>query len=126
MSRGQLMEPGDPFRTFGQPATTQLAALLIFKVHIVVGLRPVHPGKDQFQVLPPAPECDSEPEDPGGPLIDQCSKHAIPPAIPGNLTTWQGHDLSLEFKTLPATVLTCQRLSDHPGPASKTKTTNPY
>ena len=30
--------------------------------------------------------------------MDQCSGHDIPPAIRGDLTSQQGHDLTLELK----------------------------
>jgi hypothetical protein len=46
--------------------------------------------------------------------MDQCSRHDIPPAVRGDLTDQQGHDLSLGFETLEIAVLTCWRLGDHP------------
>jgi hypothetical protein len=66
----------------------------------------------------------SVPATPAG--LDQCSGHAIPPAITGNLTSRPGHDLDLELHALLSAVLPGQRLSDHPGPASTATTTNPY
>jgi hypothetical protein len=36
----------------------------------------------------------------GGYSQDQCSRHDIPPAVRGDLTDQQGHDLDLELKTL--------------------------
>jgi hypothetical protein len=36
VSRGQLVEPGDPLHALGQPAATKLAALLILHVHVMV------------------------------------------------------------------------------------------
>jgi hypothetical protein len=58
---------------------------------IVVGLGPVHSDKDHL-----APLVDDtlfEPEDPSSYLMDQCSRHDIPPAVEGDLTDRQGHDL---------------------------------
>ncbi|HEY2302990.1 MAG TPA: hypothetical protein VGH66_13920 [Acidimicrobiales bacterium] len=43
--------------------------------------------------------------------MDQCSKHDIPPAVKGDLTHRQGHDLAVELKALERAVLTCRRLS---------------
>lgn len=121
------MEPGDAFHTLRQPPTAQPAPVLIFGMHIVVGFRPVHPSKNQLlDSSLTGTRHDREPEDPSSPLIVQCSVHAIPPAITGNLTTWPGHDLDVELQALLSAVLTGQWLSDHPGPAGKTTTINPY
>jgi len=46
--------------------------------------------------------------------MDQCSRHDIPPAIRGDLTDRQRHDLDLELEALAATVLICWRLGDQP------------
>jgi hypothetical protein len=46
--------------------------------------------------------------------MDQCSRHDIPPAVRGDLTNQQGHDLNVGLKALGPSVLTCQRLGDHP------------
>src|SRR5262249_57326725 len=76
------------------------------------------PGPPQKRPPPPPPASrvsDSDPEAPGSPLIDQCSRHAIPPAITGGPASWRGHDLELGLSAQPGTVLTRQRLSDHPG-----------
>ena len=75
------MELGDALHALGQPAAAQPPAVLILDVHVMVGLRPVHPDKDQSRLLPPVTAPDIEPEDPGSPLIDQCSGHVIPPAV---------------------------------------------
>ena len=56
-------------------------------------------------------------------LMVQCSKHAIPPAIPINLTNRQAHDLDLELDAHAPTVLTYQRLGTslpHEGPSRST------
>jgi hypothetical protein len=43
--------------------------------------------------------------------MDQCSKHDIPPAIQGNLTDQEGHDLAVGLNNTQATsVLTSWRL----------------
>ena len=47
MNGGQLVEPGDPLYPLGQPPAGQFPALLIGEIHVMMGLRPVHPGKDQ-------------------------------------------------------------------------------
>src|ERR1700689_4158510 len=39
-----------------------------------------------------------EPEDSSSFLMDQCSRHDIPPAVRGDLTDRQGHDLTLGLK----------------------------
>jgi hypothetical protein len=44
--------------------------------------------------------------------MDQCSRHDIPPAIRGDLTNQQGHDLEVELEALATVVLTCWRLGD--------------
>ena len=38
--------------------------------------------------------------------MDQCSRHYIPPAVRGDLTDQQGHDLEVELEALPNAVLT--------------------
>ena len=43
--------------------------------------------------------------------MDQCSRHDIPPAVGGDLTTSRGTFLSLEFKTWATSVLTRRQLS---------------
>ena len=48
--------------------------------------------------------------------MDQCSRHDIPPAVRGDLTDQQGHDLTVGLKALPTTVLTYWRLGDQPHP----------
>jgi hypothetical protein len=45
MRRGQLMEPGDSFDAFWQPPSRKPPALLILEMHVMMGFRPVHPGK---------------------------------------------------------------------------------
>jgi hypothetical protein len=40
----------------------------------------------------------------------QCSRHDIPPAVEGDLTDRQGHDLTVGLEVLALTVLTCRRL----------------
>jgi len=37
----------------------------------------------------------------------QCSRHVIPPVVQVDLTDQQAHDLGVELKALPETVLTC-------------------
>ncbi len=51
----------------------------------------------------------SSPEESSSSLMDQCSRHDIPPAITGDLTSRQGHDLDLGLKARAAAVLTCWR-----------------
>ena len=51
-----------------------------------------------------------KPEDPSGHLIDQCSQHDIPPAVEGDLTDQQGHDLDVRLKARATSVLTRRRL----------------
>ena len=46
--------------------------------------------------------------------MDQCSRHDIPPAVRGDLTDQQGHDLTLGLKARAHAVLTCRRLGDQP------------
>jgi len=43
--------------------------------------------------------------------MDKCSRHDIPPAVEGNLTDQQGHDLDVGLEVLALSVLTCWRLS---------------
>ena len=38
--------------------------------------------------------------------MDQCSRHDIPPAVRGDLTDQQGHDLGLGLNALGRAVLT--------------------
>jgi len=42
--------------------------------------------------------------------MDQCSRHDIPPAVKGDLTDREGHDLGVELKARRQVVLTSQRL----------------
>jgi hypothetical protein len=44
--------------------------------------------------------------------MDQCSRHDIPPAVRGDLTDQQGHNLELELEALATVVLTCWWLGD--------------
>src|ERR1019366_413619 len=44
-----------------------------------------------------------EPEGSSSFLMDQCSRHDIPPAVRGDLTDQQGHDLALGLKALGRT-----------------------
>src|SRR5262249_31941293 len=77
------------------------------------------PPRRKSTPAPPGSPPGHKHEDPGSPLIVQCSGHAIPPAITGALTSWQGHDLALGLTSAQLTpVLTCQRLSNHPGPST--------
>ncbi len=54
----------------------------------------------------------------------QCSRHDIPPAVNGDLTIRQGHDLDIGLEALGNIVLTCRWLGDqlalrkrtHPAP----------
>jgi hypothetical protein len=46
--------------------------------------------------------------------MDQCSRHDIPPAVRGDLTDQQGHDLDVGLEALGLIVLTCWRLGDQP------------
>jgi hypothetical protein len=43
---------------------------------------------------------------------NQCSRHDIPPAVRGDLTDQQGHNLELELEALATVVLTCWWLGD--------------
>src|ERR1700735_5552256 len=54
------------------------------------------------------------PEDSSSFLMDQCSRHDIPPAVRGDLTDQQGHDLTLELKAMAPAVLTRWRLGNQP------------
>jgi hypothetical protein len=54
------------------------------------------------------------PEDSSSFLMDQCSRHDIPPAVRGDLTDQPGHDLDLGLEALEHVVLTCWRLGDQP------------
>jgi len=51
-----------------------------------------------------------EPEATSSPLMVQCSRHAIPPAIEVDLTDRRAHDLPIGLLALRATVLTRRRL----------------
>jgi hypothetical protein len=65
-------------------------------MYVMMGLGPVHSDKDHL-----APIVDDtlfEPEDPSSYLMDQCSRHDIPPAVEGDLTDRQGHDLNVGLK----------------------------
>jgi hypothetical protein len=46
--------------------------------------------------------------------MDQCSRHDIPPAVRGDLTDQQGHDLDVGLEALDCKVLTYWRLGDQP------------
>jgi hypothetical protein len=56
------------------------------------------------------------PEDSSSFLMDQCSRHDIPPAVRGDLTDQQGHDLVIELEAQARRVLTRWRLGDQPHP----------
>ena len=58
--------------------------------------------------------------------MDQCSKHDIPPAVNGNLTNQQGHDLGVELKALETSVLTCRRLSQTSLAQSRSPVVDPH
>jgi hypothetical protein len=56
----------------------------------------------------------TSPEDSSSFLMDKCSRHDIPPAVRGDLTDQQRHDLDVELKARSQPVLTCRRLGDQP------------
>jgi hypothetical protein len=51
-----------------------------------------------------------EPEATSSPLMVQCSRHVIPPAIKGLLTDRPAHDLEVGLDALRQSVLTGRRL----------------
>lgn len=94
-----VVEPRDAGDTLAQPATGQPFPVHVFHIDVVVGLGPVHSHKDHLLLLSIGDE-HTEPEDPTSSLMDQCSRHDIPPAVTGDLTDRQGHDLDIELETL--------------------------
>ena len=58
-------------------------ALAVPHVHVVLGLNPVHPSKDHLSPSPDRPCTNLSPETPSSSLMDQCSRHDIPPAVQG-------------------------------------------
>jgi hypothetical protein len=89
------------------------------------GFRPVHPSKNHLAPLAD-PAMNHEPEDSSSSLMDQCSGHDIPPAVRGDLTSQQGHDLTLGLKARGAAVLTCWWLSRPSSPTDCDKVIDPH
>jgi hypothetical protein len=83
------MEAGDALHPLRQAAPGETLAVLILDVHVVVGLSPVHPNKDHLAPLG-STGTNTEPEDPSSHLMDQCSRHDIPPAVTGTSPTSRG------------------------------------
>ncbi len=88
----QLVEASNAVHPFRQPGLGQPPALPVCHVHVVMGLRPVHSYKDHpvatFQLVGPAPTVSLEVA--SSPLMDQCSKHDIPPAVTATSQTNRG------------------------------------
>ena len=87
----QLVEPGDAVHPFRQPGLAEPLADLVGHVHIVVGLSPVHSYENHpvaSRSSKPAPAVSLKAA--SSPLMDQCSRHDIPPAITATSPTSRG------------------------------------
>ena len=88
----ELSHAVDPLR---DPALGEDRAGLVHDADVVMGLGPVHPDEDHCAASSPRPT--REPEESSGALMDQCSRHDIPPAVRALLTEQRGHDLEVEL-----------------------------
>jgi hypothetical protein len=88
MGADELVESSDPFDAFGKSSTAEAFGVLVHHVHVVMGLGPVTPTKIIW--LLSSNGTFVEPEDPSSSLMDQCSRHDIPPAVNGDLTADRG------------------------------------
>ena len=92
MSTDQLMEPGNPLDPFRQSGLHQSHTVLVGQMDVVMGLGPVHSYKDHsvatFQLVGSTPAVSLEVA--SSPLMDQCSRHDIPPAITATSPTSRG------------------------------------
>lgn len=75
----QLVDARQAFDPIGHPRLAETSSGLVQETHIVVRLRPVDAEVDHVALL----LCghDGEPEEHRGALMDQCSRHDIPPAV---------------------------------------------
>ena len=95
-----LVEPGDALHTLGQPASGQSFAVLVLDSTSWWASAQSTPTKI-INLAPLHRRSLHEPEDSSSFLMDQCSRHDIPPAVRGDLTDQQGHDLTLGLKARP-------------------------
>ena len=79
-----------PSTPSGSRASAQALAVLVRHVHVVVGLGPVHPYEDHLAPLTRRTGTNTEPEDASSYLMDQCSRHDIPPAVTATSPTSRG------------------------------------
>ena len=93
------MEPANTLDALRQPSGGQLPAGAVFDEHVVMRFGPIvadeHSAHRYLLIV-----VRFEPEATSSLLMDQCSQHAIPPAITVNLTDQQAHDLTLELLAL--------------------------
>jgi len=102
------METRHAFHTLGQAGSSESLPGLVFDMHVMVGLSPVvtHEHLRHWHLLIDGRELEAT----SSPLMVQCSKHVIPPAIEADLTDQAAHDLGLGLTVLPLIVLTDRRL----------------
>jgi hypothetical protein len=88
----QLVEPGNALDPFRQSGLDQSHTALVGHMYVVMGLGPVHSYKDHsvatFQLVGSALAVSLEVA--SSPLMDQCSRHDIPPAITATSPTSRG------------------------------------
>jgi hypothetical protein len=86
----QRVQRRDPLHPFREAAPHQPPPLIVLQFDVVMGLRPVvaeeqHPVLLALELLPVASL-----EETSGDLMDQCSRHDIPPAITTSSPTGRG------------------------------------
>jgi hypothetical protein len=72
------VELANPFHTLGDPSLSQYCSLLVQHADVVMRFRPIDSDKDHAS---PPNENFGEPEETRVELIDQCSRHDIPPVV---------------------------------------------
>src|SRR5438552_2666157 len=72
----------DALQSLRYPPLGQHRAGLVDDTDVVVGLGPVVPDVDRLLSFSPL-DLPNEPKESSGALMDQCSRHAIPPAVRG-------------------------------------------
>jgi hypothetical protein len=97
------VQPTDALHTVGNASPSQHMSMLIDHARIMMRLSPIHTHEDH----PAASFLDGhdELEETRGALMDQCSRHDIPPAV--SLPSGQpGPHLAVELEALRLVVLT--------------------
>ena len=103
-----LVQLAHPAHAVGHPTLAENVARFIHHTDVVMVLGPVHSHKEHL-----TSSFSSEPEELRSALMDQCSRHDIPPAV-SLLTNRTGHDLVLGIMSRGPRVIIARRLGDQP------------